>query len=235
MILNFSIKPHLTFEICPLTFDMLGVAADNNGNVLIGGGFDEINYDFTGGTVLDLDAGEIENPFVYKFNSEGNPIWGDELNGDGEARINSVTYSQGNIFYVAGYYTDELYFDDYSPEITLTTTSAPNAFVARIVDNGSTGDYRNAPANIERPAFEETIIVYPNPAKELVNIDFLLAEKQFVELNLTDITGRKIYNNVVEMEPIGSSSINTSVLKTGVYFISIKTKQGLITKSLMIN
>jgi hypothetical protein len=212
-----------------------GAAADNNGNVLIGGGFDDDDYNFTGVPDLVLDADEIENPFVYKFNSAGNPVWGDELNGDGEARINAVTYSQGNIFYVAGYYTDELYFDDYSPEITLTTTSAPNAFVARIVDDGSTGDYRNAPANVERPAFEETIIVYPNPAKEIVNIDFMLAEKQLVEINLTDITGRKIYNNIVEMEPVGSTSINTSVLTTGVYFISIKTKQGLITKSLMIN
>jgi hypothetical protein len=211
-----------------------GVAADNNGNVLIGGGFDENNYIFTGGDELTLDPGEAENPFVYMFDNTGNPMWGDELNGDGAARINAVTYSQGNVFYVAGYYTDELFFDDYTPQITLTTSSAPNAFVARVLNNNSSGGYRNAPAQSEQIFFEETISVFPNPAKEKVNISYLLSEGQQVEIFLTDLTGRVMYKNNFVAEPVGSTEINTSGLSGGMYILTVCTKQGKLTEMIMI-
>ncbi|PTT24467.1 leucyl aminopeptidase [Chryseobacterium sp. HMWF028] len=74
----------------------------------------------------------------------------------------------------------------------------------------------------------EAIRVYPNPAKDLITIEFQQKVKQFkVEIN--DMTGNTILN--VENE----EKINTSGLKNGVYMVTIKTDKGNTTKKIIIN
>jgi aminopeptidase YwaD len=70
--------------------------------------------------------------------------------------------------------------------------------------------------------------VYPNPAKDLIKIEFQQKVKQFkVEIN--DMTGNTVLN--VENE----EKINTSGLKNGVYMVTIKTDKGNTTKKIIIN
>lgn len=74
----------------------------------------------------------------------------------------------------------------------------------------------------------EAIRVYPNPAKDLITIEFQQKVKQFkVEIN--DMTGNTVLN--VENE----EKINTSGLKNGVYMVTIKTDKGNTTKKIIIN
>lgn len=74
----------------------------------------------------------------------------------------------------------------------------------------------------------ETIRVYPNPAKDLVTVEFQEKVKQFkVEVN--DMSG----NTVLSLE--NQERINTSGLTNGVYTFTIKTDKGNTTKKIIIN
>ncbi|WP_262708344.1 M28 family peptidase [Chryseobacterium sp. CH21] len=74
----------------------------------------------------------------------------------------------------------------------------------------------------------ETVRVYPNPAKDLITIEFQQKVKQFkVEIN--DMAGNSVLN--VENE----EKINTSAFKNGVYMITVKTEKGNTTKKIIIN
>ncbi|PXW17886.1 aminopeptidase YwaD [Chryseobacterium sp. CBTAP 102] len=74
----------------------------------------------------------------------------------------------------------------------------------------------------------ETIRVYPNPAKDLVTVEFQEKVKQFkVEVN--DMAG----NTVLTLE--NQEKINTSGLTNGLYTFTITTDKGSITKKIIIN
>ncbi|MBE4948918.1 M28 family peptidase [Chryseobacterium culicis] len=74
----------------------------------------------------------------------------------------------------------------------------------------------------------ETVKVYPNPAKDLITIEFQQKVKQFtVEIN--DMVG----NSVLHVE--NKEKINTSGLKNGVYMVTVKTENGNTTKKIIIN
>ncbi|MBO9691244.1 M28 family peptidase [Chryseobacterium sp.] len=74
----------------------------------------------------------------------------------------------------------------------------------------------------------EYIRIYPNPAKDLVTLEFEQKVKQFkVEVN--DMAG----NTVLNLE--NQEKINTSGLKNGVYTFTIKTDKGNTTKKIIIN
>lgn len=74
----------------------------------------------------------------------------------------------------------------------------------------------------------EAIRVYPNPAKDLVTVEFQQKVKEFkVEVN--DMAG----NTVLSLE--NQEKINTSALVNGVYTFTIKTDKGNTTKKIIIN
>ncbi|WP_454045815.1 M28 family peptidase [Chryseobacterium sp. Marseille-Q8038] len=74
----------------------------------------------------------------------------------------------------------------------------------------------------------EAIRIYPNPAKDLVTVEFQQKVKEFkVEVN--DMAG----NTVLSLE--NQEKINTSALVNGIYTFTIKTDKGNTTKKIIIN
>jgi hypothetical protein len=69
---------------------------------------------------------------------------------------------------------------------------------------------------------QNTLSVYPNPATETVNVKInneLLSE---VEISITDLSGRTVYNSAINnLNSDKTVSITTSDFVTGVYFISL--------------
>jgi len=69
---------------------------------------------------------------------------------------------------------------------------------------------------------ENEFIIYPNPAKEVLNIH---------SKNILEIQSVEIYNllgQIVLSVPNNTNAINVSSLKTGTYFIKINTDKGSI-------
>ena len=74
----------------------------------------------------------------------------------------------------------------------------------------------------------ETVVVYPNPASSVLNIN-TLDNTVIVTTSIYDLTGRKVYQNAFEKE------LPVDHLTDGLYFISLTTAQGqVITQKIVI-
>lgn len=81
------------------------------------------------------------------------------------------------------------------------------------------------------------IIIYPNPAKEEVNVLFKVNQPSYVKISLYDSSGKQIFMNSSQVDfPKGNftKSINTSILPTGVYQVLVETNEYKETKKLII-
>ncbi len=75
-------------------------------------------------------------------------------------------------------------------------------------------------------------VVYPNPFTEMLNISFILAEKENVTIKLFNSLGQVIYSaNEQYQEGQNKININTENIKSGVYFFQLTSNnQSLTTK-----
>jgi hypothetical protein len=71
--------------------------------------------------------------------------------------------------------------------------------------------------------------VYPNPFNDLVNIDFYADSNRKYELDVFDITGKKVVSSDGVFQPytLSSISLNTTLWSKGVYVIRIITNKGV--------
>lgn len=76
----------------------------------------------------------------------------------------------------------------------------------------------------------------PNPFSDVSQIEYYIPEKSNIELNVTDITGRKIIRFADANRNAGNHkfSIDGKKLKPGIYFYSLKYKETLLTRKMII-
>ncbi len=72
------------------------------------------------------------------------------------------------------------------------------------------------------------ITLYPNPVNEVLNIN--LSKKENVTVIIHDITGKEIYSNDYNSQHI---SINFKDYAKGVYLVTVKNKNGSVTKKIV--
>ena len=80
--------------------------------------------------------------------------------------------------------------------------------------------------------------IYPNPTDKNATISLTLTEKQSVNLEVTDITGRKLVTPFSGEMNVGENNIEilkNNVLSKGVYFVVVSTKNKRFTKKMVIN
>ncbi len=82
---------------------------------------------------------------------------------------------------------------------------------------------------INTPNWQNEIVLYPNPAQNIVNIENPNGIR-IEQLSLLDITGRL----VLETKENNPKSINVQQLKPGLYFISIKTEKGILQRKIVV-
>lgn len=76
---------------------------------------------------------------------------------------------------------------------------------------------------------ENTLLVYPNPANEMVTIGNLPSGSI---LNITDITGKVVYNAVIKNE---QTTINTTDFVNGVYILQVNNNGSIATTKFVVN
>jgi len=75
---------------------------------------------------------------------------------------------------------------------------------------------------------------YPNPVNNLLNIDFQSEMlNELVQVSISDLNGKNIFYTSINSEK--HISINLSGLKKGIYFISIKSKNKVLSKRFIKN
>ncbi|HLN52127.1 MAG TPA: T9SS type A sorting domain-containing protein [Lentimicrobium sp.] len=89
--------------------------------------------------------------------------------------------------------------------------------------------------NVSVPLLEPNnfnLALYPNPASELLNISFDLAEKNTTLIRIIDMTGKKVFENEKIILLPGKHKIATSIkdLKPGFYTVILSTPEGNISR-----
>ena len=76
----------------------------------------------------------------------------------------------------------------------------------------------------------------PNPFTRQTVINYQLEEPDAVTLEIHDLTGRLLatYGEGVRSAGANSFIINADALTKGIYFYSLKTKRGVITKKMIV-
>ena len=78
------------------------------------------------------------------------------------------------------------------------------------------------------------IEVYPNPAKNQLNIDFELLSKSDINMTIYDINGRvMLYKNISNSKQ-GVVKINLDDFKDGVYSCIIKTENNIYNRQIIV-
>lgn len=90
----------------------------------------------------------------------------------------------------------------------------------------------NTPNAISENVLNNNFSVYPNPAKDMVNIT-ALDNTSISSTTVFDISGSRIntFNSILD----NNAHINTSNLSSGIYFIEVVTNLGSTTKKIIID
>ena len=81
-----------------------------------------------------------------------------------------------------------------------------------------------------------SVMTFPNPANEFVNVTFWLAKSSNTTIVLLDSYGHVVYSSVVlTQDGTNQFEINTSGLSTGLYFLTVRTNFYTITSKLVIS
>jgi hypothetical protein len=88
--------------------------------------------------------------------------------------------------------------------------------VPRIVENGGTN-------------------VYPNPCKEIVNINYLASKQTDVKVKILDLTGRTVFEKLFVLQE-GANVLHLDLKKmSGVYFVKVEANQQVFNQKIIVN
>jgi len=91
----------------------------------------------------------------------------------------------------------------------------------------STGIYA---ANIDNA------MLYPNPASSYVRLAFSLESSDKLNIQIVDVTGKVVLTvaSTTYASGMNNIDINTSTLKSGVYFVNMNSEKSFFTQRLVI-
>ncbi|MFY0644331.1 MAG: T9SS type A sorting domain-containing protein [Bacteroidia bacterium] len=75
--------------------------------------------------------------------------------------------------------------------------------------------------------------VYPNPARELINLDMELQNGVILNYSIVNMNGQTVFTEEANTRNV-SRSINTSEFQAGIYFIKVVTENGSYTSRLIL-
>lgn len=180
---------------------------DEGGNVVADGG----PYNGQGGQTIEVDV-TLPALGCYAFLIEDS--YGDGLNGGawtgGYDGFYTVT-SDGNVVASGGG------AEQWSQELTGMNVNSVQV---------STNDY----------AFEGTVSLFPNPTKDISNIQLSLETGGMVRYDVFDISGKRVLSESKGQLAPGEylHSIDVASLNSGLYFVTISVGESQITKKLSV-
>jgi len=101
---------------------------------------------------------------------------------------------------------------------------------------GWTAEWEIANTSVEdQVAGFDHLMVYPNPAENLLNISFKVEENQSLEVRLISATGTVVYSeDAKDFAGYYVNTIDLSNLAKGIYFLSLTNDNGTVNKKVVI-
>lgn len=175
------------------------------------------------GTFGSTDATKINNLAGKYSGSFGTPFDLQELATNSNLNINSITHVK--IIDVVGSVNKQYAKrDGYN---NMINDPWPTPFPNGGFDLDAIGViHQNTSVGLKENKLEKNINIYPNPVNKGENIS-LYSSTEFISLNIYNFSGQKIFFTK-------ENKINTSYFEEGIYFIQVISKEGIITKKILI-
>jgi len=186
----------------------LSIASDGKGSIYISG-FSNSNYLDFDGTILNNSGGF--DIFLAKYDFAGNFIFAKNIGGSRDESVSAVcTDNAGNLYLNGQFYSTSISLDNI---ILSNHPINSDVFIARLGN----------PAGIDESNNSSGISLFPNPSTD--NITLIIPEKAIIEF--LNIEGQKV-KSMNANESI--TNIDISGFAKGMYFIKVKTDNGVTIK-----
>lgn len=144
---------------------------------------------------------------------------------------NAIFWDFGNMTYGDGATATATYVAPGSYTVTITTVDATGDCT---VEFSQVVNVTYIPVNIEESSLANTLDLFPNPAKNKLNINLESVQSEDVTIEIFNAQGQSLINEVAE-NGIFNSNIDVSTLANGIYLVNFKFTEGSLTKRITIN
>ncbi len=78
--------------------------------------------------------------------------------------------------------------------------------------------------------------IYPNPASDIINLNYTLLDENSAVLRIFSTNGQLVYKEEIDKQSAGNytSIVNTSFLSRGVYYLTLQSKNQILTQKLIL-
>lgn len=142
----------------------------------------------------------------------------------------------GNTFTMSDVHTQKIAYTNTDPD-------AVYDYFTFIVEDGTGGWLgtprfnividENALTGVSEEPFENAILLYPNPASQVLNVAFQRPLPEDGVVFVSNLQGRQLL-----MQPVGQAQqqlqVNTANFSNGIYFLTVRSSEGVITKKFMV-
>jgi len=202
--------------------EITGICIDNNNDIYITGYFASPQISFDGFTLTNNSLPQDMDGFVSKLDSNGTCIWAKQYGNEKNESGGGITLDPNGKLIVSGIYN--------SNPFTLGTTNL-------YVQSSQDADMFLAQLDNTVVSVNETSLnavnfsIYPNPAKDIITIDFC---KNFNGQSILNIYN--IYGSLIKTETLNQyqQNINIDDLSNGLYLVTIKSKESTQNQKLII-
>ena len=191
------------------------IATDASGSLYLTGTYKGIVDFDPGSSTYTLASSANKNIFISELNSTGNFVSASQLvggfMGNGYSGPSITTDAINNI-YLTGFFWNNCDFDPTPNTFSLTSNGLGDTFILKL-GQGTTSVNQNVKNS-------NTINVFPNPVKDLLNISFNYAANK-VNIKLLNTLGQIVF----EKENISGSNyqLETAGFLSGIYIAEITT------------
>ncbi len=142
------------------------------------------------------------------------------------SHYNSIEYFMGDGRWIKGF-ADHTY--------TYNSAGIYTVFV-KVTNNCGDNTYSDVinfwPTDISIKQNDSIAHIYPNPATDVININWGRLSNDMATISITDISGKKVYQSEIKMDV--NAAINISNIRPGFYFLNVQTEYGSNTQKLLI-
>ena len=195
------------------------VSADAEGNVFVTGGF-YLSVTFGSITLTPL-ASSTDPMFIVRYDPNGDVLCASALASGGDDN-NGVSAGKSGVAYIGG--------DFQANPLIVGTDTLPyigqgnNIFLAKYKCNNNVA--------VHELSNEESISVYPNPANGRFSVSTQTLKQVQGDIVIYNVLGEKIFQSTIFNS---QSTVDISSQPNGVYFLQLKTEEGLLVKKITLN
>jgi hypothetical protein len=195
----------------------MGCSTDANGNITVVGSFASASITFGNITLTNGTSGYAD-VMIVRYNPSGNVLSAQSVGGTYiDYGIDCATDPSGDVIITGAFESSSLAFG--SITVTNAMSGYYDMFIAKL----------DVVASVEEITKNDWVNVYPNPSSGVFKLESSMFSVENAEVY--DVLGNLLLQKTLNSK---QGTLNLSGVNSGVYFLTLKTEQGIIKKKLIL-